>query len=198
MLEKWLLAIRLSWVALSRVATPIGFIAIMVFVVIATPYARASGRVTAFDSDPVLGKDELSKLRGGFNLANGAVINFGMQIQQFVNDSTKPVNTVDIALVQNNFTVTQTTGGKTTTTNLATLPQTFSPSGPINNGATQLAVTVSSQAVQSVIQNAANNQALTSVTTLNVQTQGLVNLVHQATSNAQLVQLMQMNSWTHH
>jgi len=190
--------VRLSCNFLARHGVLLFPIATVTLMLIAAPQARAGGRLTAFDSDPVVGKAELSKLRGGFNLGNGAVVNFGLQVQQFVNDAIKPVNDVQIMLVQNKFTVTQTTGGKTTTTDLAALPQTFSPSGPINNGATQLAVTITNQAVKSLIQNAANNQALTSITTLNVQTQGLVNMLHQAAANGQLVQTLQMNGWTHH
>jgi hypothetical protein len=161
-------------------------------------HASAMDHLTAFDAQPVLSKAELAKLRGGFALGGGLVVNFGLEIQQFVNDMTKPINDVNISLVQNNFTVTQTTGGTTTTSNLTGLPQTFSPAGVINNGATQLAVTVSNQAIKSIVQNSANNQALTSVVTLNVTTQGLMNKLQQTAGANQLIQLMQTNSWTHH
>jgi hypothetical protein len=164
----------------------------------APAHARTTERLTSFDSQPVVSKEELAKLRGGFSLGNGMVVNFGLQIQQFVNNMTKPVNDVNIQLVQNNFTVTQTTGGKTTTSTLTSLPQTFAPAGVINNGATQLAVTVSTQAIQSIVQNSANNQALTSVATLNVSTEGLMTALQHSVGTSQLIQTMQMNSWTHH
>jgi hypothetical protein len=161
--------------------------------------ARAADRLMAFDSQPVLTADQLALLRGGFDLGNGVSINFGLEIQQFVNDMLTPVNQVNLDLLKNNFTVTQTTGGKTTTSTLTSLPQTFTPTGPINNGATQLAVTITSQAIQSIVQNAANNQALTSVATLNVSTEGLLNVLRQTVGTNQMIQMMQMNSaWTHH
>ena len=164
----------------------------------APAHARTTERLTAFDSQPVLSKEELAQLRGGFSLGNGMVVNFGLQIQQFVNDMTKPLNDVNIQLVQNNFTVTQTTGNKTTTSTLTSLPQTFVPAGVVNNGATQLAVTISTQAIQSIVQNSANNQALTSVATLNVSTQGVMTALQHAVGTNQMIQTMQMNSWAHH
>jgi hypothetical protein len=160
-------------------------------------HARTTELLTSFDAQPVVSKEELAQLRGGFSLGNGMVVNFGLQIQQFVNDMTKPLNDVNIQLVHNNFTVTQTTGGKTTTSMLTSLPQTFVPAGVVNNGATQLAVTISTQAIQSIVQNSANNQALTSVATLNVSTQGVMTALQHAAGTNQLIQTMQMNSWTH-
>lgn len=165
----------------------------------ASAQARTPERLEAFDSQPVLSADELAVLRGGFDLGHGISVNFGLQIQQYVNNMLEPVNQVNLDLTKNNFTVTQTTGGKTTTQTLTSLPQTFTPSGPINNGATQLAITVSNQAIQSIVQNSANNQALTSVVTLNVSTEGMLNALRQTVGTNQMVQMMQMNSaWTHH
>jgi hypothetical protein len=162
----------------------------------ASAHGHAAERLTAFDAQPVLSKAELAKLRGGFALGNGVTVNFGLQIQQFVNDMTTPLNQVNINLVKNNFTVTQTAGGTTTT--LPSIPNVITPNGPINNGATNLAVTLANSGIQSVIQNSANNQALVQTTTLNISTQGLANTLHQIAGNNQMIQMIQMNSGMHH
>jgi hypothetical protein len=147
----------------------------------------------------VLSAAELDKLRGGFDLGNGITVNLGLQVQQFVNSLLTPVNQVNVS-VTNKLTVTQTTNGPNgpTTTTLPSIPSTITPIGPINNGATNLAVTLANSGITSTIQNSANNQALTQITTLNISTQGLVNVLHQMAGNSQMIQMIQMNSGIHH
>lgn len=196
MFEKWHTSARLgckSTLYRGIAALPI---AAALLVLGAPVHSRAGERLTAFDAQPVVSKAELAKLRGGFSLGNGVTINFGLQIQQFVNDLTAPLNQVNINLVKNNFTVTQTTGGTTTT--LPSVPNVITPNGPINNGATNLAVALSNSGIQSLIQNSANNQALAQTTTLNISTQGLANVLHQMAGNSQMIQTIQMNSGIHH
>ena len=196
MFEKWQSAARLGRTpALYRgiAALPVAA-ALLVFG--APAHARSVERLTAFDSQPVLSKAELAKLRGGFALANGVTVNFGLQVQQFVNNLTTPINQVNVDLVKNNFTITQTAGGKTTT--LPSIPNVIRPNVPINDGASNLAVTLSNQGIQSLVQNSANNTALAQITTLNVSTQGLVNALRQTMGTNQLIQTMQMNAGIHH
>jgi hypothetical protein len=196
MFEKYQSSARLSCKYAFQRALPV---AAALIALGAPVHGRAAERLVAFDSQPVLTADELAMLRGGFDLGNGISVNFGLEIQQFVNNMLTPVNQVNLDLLKNNFTVTQTTGGKTTTSTLTSLPQTFAPAGAVNNGATQLAITVSNQAIQSIIQNSANNTAISSVATLNVSTEGLVNVLRQSVGTSQMIQMMQMNSaWTHH
>jgi hypothetical protein len=160
---------------------------------------RAAVHVTEFDNQPVLSAAELDKLRGGFDLGNGITVNLGLQVQQFVNSLLTPVNQLNVS-VTNKLTVTQTTNGPNgpTTTTLPSIPSTITPIGPINNGATNLAVTLANSGITSTIQNSANNQALTQITTLNISTQGLVNVLHQMAGNSQMIQMIQMNSGIHH
>lgn len=163
----------------------------------APAHGRALERLTAFDSQPVVPKEELAKLRGGFDVGNGITVNFGLQITQYVNNLVTPFNQVNIDLVKNNFTVTQTTGGTTKT--LPSVPSVITPNVPVNNGLSNLSVTLANSGIQSVITNSANNTALAQNTTLNVSTQGLTNALRQATGNNTIIQTIQMNGgFTHH
>jgi hypothetical protein len=243
--------------------------------------------LTAFNSDPVLTRAELDRLRGGFLLSNGTMINFGISVSQYVNNQL--ANSISLK-VDNNFTLTQT--GTNGTTSVFSTPQgaihslsftpsqsgpvtasftppsggnspptpnglsgnlngltnspntnntphlgttTFTPtvsntnvvttntqasnitltSGPTsisitpsgltatlaavaNGGLTNLGVTINNGAIQSVIQNSANNQALTSVTTLNLTTQGLASTLHTAVMMNNIVGIIQSNALMHH
>jgi hypothetical protein len=197
MFNKWQTSARLC----IKSALCRGIAALPLAAVLLAPGVPAHGRtlerLTAFDAQPIVPKEELAKLRGGFNVGNGITVNFGLQVQQFVNDLLTPVNQVNIDLVKNNFTVTQTVGG--TTTALPSIPKVITPNGLINNGLSNLAVTLANSGIQSVITNSANNTALAQVTTLNVSTEGLANALRQAAGNNSLIQTIQMNSgFTHH
>jgi len=75
----------------------------------------------------------------------------------------------------------------------------ITPNVPINNGLSNLSVTLANSGIQSVITNSANNTALAQNTTLNVSTQGLTNALRQATGNNTIIQTIQMNGgFTHH
>jgi hypothetical protein len=250
--------------------------------------------LTAFNSDPALTRDELDQLRGGFFLPNGNMINFGISVQQYVNNQL--ANSVSLK-VNNNFTLTQTSPSGTTsffttpqggmnsvsftpskfgtttgtfnpgsptsnpisppstptnspsvpntltntqtpiqnsnntphlgttftpgvgTTNLVTTNTqtpsttmntsptsiTFTPSGlnatltaVANGGLTNLGITVNNGAIQSVIQNSANNQVLQSVMTLNLTTQGLASTLHNVVMMNNIAGIIQSNALMHH
>lgn len=169
----------------------------------AMPSAAHAELLTAFDHDPVVSTAELGKLRGGFELPGGALIQFGFQMQQYVNHvlqdtvSTSPI-TIGGGVVQPSFSVTQTdSNGHTVTTPYNQLP----PGGIQFKTATdggQISVNINNGSVQTLIQNSANNQALQSVTTINIATQGLVNVLHSAMSTAQIMNTIQTNSWLQH
>lgn len=168
----------------------------------AMPSAAHAELLTAFDHDPVVSTAELGKLRGGFELPGGALIQFGFQMQQYVNHvlqdtvSTSPI-TIGGGVVQPSFSVTQTVNGVTVTKPYNQLPpgglqfQTPTPGG-------QVSVNINNGSIQTLIQNSANNQALQSVTTINIATQGLVNVLHSAMSTAQIMNTIQTNSWLQH
>ena len=153
--------------------------------------------VAAFAGNPVVSAAELDKQRGGFMLSNGAMVNFGMEIQQFVNNTLQ--NDVNMAFgVKNTFTVTQTTPSGTTTTTYNQLPAnglTFQTSA--GGGATNEAVTVTNNAIQTITQNTQNNQALKTVTTVNISTQGFANVLHQASTNMQIINSIRTGGWRH-
>ena len=168
----------------------------------AMPSAAHAELLTAFDHDKVVGAAELAKLRGGFELPGGALIQFGFQMQQYVNHvlqdavSTSPI-TIGGGVVQPTFSVTQTVNGVTVTKPYNQLPpggiqfQTPTPGG-------QVSVNINNGSVQTLIQNSANNQTLQSVTTINIATQGLVNVLHSAMSTAQIMNTIHTNSWLQH
>lgn len=253
----------------------------------ATPIGGPT-ELLAFNSDPALTRAELDRLRGGFFLSNGNMINFGVSVQQYVNNQL--ANSVSLK-VDNNFTLTQTgpsgttsvfstpqggiksmsftpsklgsmtgsftppsggnppstpnnlpnnfsggTGGMTNTNNTPHLgAPTFTPpvsntnlvttntqtpnvimnSGPTsititpsalnatlsavaNGGLTNLGVTVNNGAIQSVIQNAANNQAFQSVTTLNLTTQGFASTLHNVVTMSNIAGVIQSNALLMH
>ncbi|MGH7074255.1 MAG: hypothetical protein ACREFD_08660 [Stellaceae bacterium] len=155
-----------------------------------TTGARASSNpreLLALSGEPALTSAQLAKLRGGFYV-NGALFQIGFDVQQFVNNSL--VNQV-------NYNVQS---GTLTTNNVAT----NGISGPItvtttsNDGTTQLSVTVSNGAVQTVVQNTANNRALQTITTLNVATQGEAQNIRNFIIGRNLANIIQSNAWMHH
>lgn len=166
------------------------------------PASRASASaLTEFDHDPVVSADELAQLRGGFVMPNGLLVRFGFEIQQIANDvvqnavSVGPV-TLANGVVQQNFTVTQTTPGGTQTMQLTQIPSGgFKFPTALNNGLTNLSVTINNQSVQSVIQNQANNQALRTVTTVNLSTQGLLSALQSTMRTAQILNSIHNNNW---
>jgi hypothetical protein len=253
----------------------------------ATPIGGPT-ELLAFNSDPALTRAELDRLRGGFFLANGNMINFGISVSQYVNNQL--ANSISLK-VDNNFTLTQT--GPTGTTSVFSTPQgaihslsfTSSNSGPMtasftppsggngsptmpnnisgsqngvtntpntnnishlatttvtptvsntnlvttntktpnailnstptsititpsglnatlsavaNSGLTNLGVTINNGAIQSVIQNAANNQAFQSVTTLNLTTQGFASTLHNVATMSNIAGVIQSNALLMH
>ncbi|MGH7015298.1 MAG: hypothetical protein ACREEL_14310 [Stellaceae bacterium] len=184
-------------VALAVVTAP------MIFVP-ATAFAKMDPQLlAALAGAPPLTASQLNKQRGGFYLPNGALVNFGLEVQQIVNHTVMNDLTVDME-TRNHFTVTQTqttpTGGTTTTTSeLTSLPNNgFTANTITNNGQTKLTTTVTNGAIQTLVQNTVNNQAIQTVTTLNVSTQGFQSAVHNVATTAQIFNTIQMNSWMHH
>ncbi len=165
----------------------------------ANPTLAATSSIEAFFNDAsALSAADLESQRGGFRLANGARINFGVEIQQLVNNTLQ--NEVQISShAQNHFTVTQNQNGQTTTTNLSQLPNNgIVAQTQANNGLTNLAVTVSNGSLQSLVQNAANNTSVQVATTVNIDTQGLSGILHAGMTGVQLSQLLQANQFIHH
>jgi hypothetical protein len=149
--------------------------------------------LAAFAGDPVVSTSELDKQRGGFFLPNGGLVNFGLEIQQFVDNTLQ--NALTVNQVANHFTVT--TGG--TTTDLTQLPANgFTATTVTNNGATKLVTTILNGAIHTLAQNTANSQTIQTVTTLNIATQGFQSALHNVTTTAQILNTIQMNSWIHH
>lgn len=168
----------------------------------AMPSPAHAELLTAFDHDQVVSAAELSKLRGGFELPSGALIQFGFQMQQFVNHtlqetvSTGPI-TIGNGAIQPTFSVTQTVNGIAQTQTYDHLPPggiNFPTSFPGGN----ISVNINNGSVQTLIQNSDNNQTLQSVTTINIATQGLVNILHSAMSTAQIIHTIQTNNWLQH
>ncbi len=179
----------------------VGIVAVAAPLVLAPSIAFAKmdrQMLAAFAGAPVVSAAELDKQRGGFMLPNGALVNFGMEIQEFVNNTLKNDVKVDFS-VQNHFTVTQTQGTTTTTTTYSQLPNGgLSFQTPSNGGLTQQTVNIANNTIQTLVQNSANNQALKTVTTVNVSTQGLAQTLQQLSTNAQIMNTIHMNSWMHH
>jgi hypothetical protein len=250
----------------------------------ATPVGGPT-EVLAFDSGPALTRAELDRLRGGFFLPNGNMINFGISVSQYVNNQL--ANSISLK-VDNNFTLTTTgpsgttsvfstpqggfnstsfsnsksgsmtasftpqSGGNAPTTtpnnfsgnsngvtntsntvhlgtttvtptvsntnvvttntqasnirlNTGTTSLTITPSAlnatlsaVANGGLTNLGVTINNGAIQSVIQNAANNQAFQSVTTLNLTTQGFASTLHNTFLMNNIAGVIQSNALLMH
>jgi hypothetical protein len=146
--------------------------------------------LSAFSGAKVLTASELGKVRGGFDAGGGVFVQIGFEVSQFANNvlqnqvSVSPIN-IHGNSVTNTFTVTQTTaGGGTKITTLSQLPAggltalTNLNSNAQNVPQTVLSVTLNNGSIQSLIQNQANNQALSSITTVNIITQGLLNAIH--------------------
>lgn len=155
--------------------------------------------LAAFAGNPVVSAAELDKQRGGFLLSNGAMVNIGMEVQQFVNNTLQNDVTMTESII-NHLTVSQTTPSGTTTQVLSQLPPgglTFQTSTSSTGGATNQAVTVTNNAIQTITQNSQSNQALKTITTLNISTQGLANVLHQASTNFQIINSIRMNGWHH-
>lgn len=153
---------------------------------------------SAFAGAPVVSAAELARQRGGFMLPSGLMVNFGMEVQQFVNNTLTNDVKADFS-AQNHFTVTQTHGDTTTMQTYTQLP----PGGlsfptTSNGGLTQQTVNIVNNTIQSLVQNSANGQSLKTVTTVNIATQGLANLLHQAGTNSQVMNAIHMSSWMHH
>ena len=153
--------------------------------------------LVAFADEPVLSTAELDKQRGGFFLPNGAMVNFGVEVQQFIDNTLQ--NALSVSGIQNNFTVTQTTPSGTTTENISQLPSNgFSITTTGNGGQTKLVTNITNGTIQTLVQNGASNHSIQTVTTINVATQGFQRAVQQVTTNFQIMNTIHMNNWTHH
>lgn len=167
----------------------------------AAPSQAGTEILNVFHRTNVVSAAELARLRGGFMMPNGSLVQFGFKVQQFVNDTLKNVVTVgpvDLAngVVQNNFTVTQTTPSGTTTTHPTSLPAGgFTFPVTANDGKTNLTVNIGSSSVQTLIQNRADNLSLRSVTTVDVATQKLMPALNAAVAASQMIHTIQSNSW---
>jgi hypothetical protein len=161
-----------------------------------TAYARVDRQLlAAFAGAPVLSANELDHQRGGFYLPNGALVNFGLEVQQFVDHTLTNDVKVDFDSVRHTFNVNQLTGDST---QLTSIPGGFEATTDFNNHTTHLSTTVVNGAIQNVIQNTANNQNLQTVTTLNISTQGFQNALHHITITSQILNTIHTNSWIHH
>jgi hypothetical protein len=163
----------------------------------AVAYANAigPGLLTEFNQDRVLSKGELDRQRGGFFLPNGAMVSLGVEIQQYVNNQLE--NQVTYT-VKNTFSVTQTTPqGTTIYTQPVTLASVVVPS-LASTGTTTLTGQVLNGAVQSVIQNTANNTAIKSVTTVTLNTQGLASLFRNNMMAGNILSAIQLNATMFH
>ena len=153
--------------------------------------------LVAFADEPVLSTAELDKQRGGFFLPNGAMVNFGVEVQQFIDNTLQ--NALSVSGIQNNFTVTQTTPSGTTTENISQLPSNgFSITTTGNGGQTKLVTNITNGTIQTLVQNGASNHSIQTVTTINVATQGFQQAVQKVTTNFQIMNTIHMNNWTHH
>lgn len=153
--------------------------------------------LVAFADEPVLSATELDKQRGGFFLPNGAMVNFGVEVQQFIDNTLQ--NALSVSGIQNNFTVTQTTPSGTTTENISQLPANgFSVTTTGNGGQTKLVTNITNGAIQTLVQNAASDHSIQTVTTINVATQGFQKALQNVTTNFQIMNTIHMNNWTHH
>ena len=163
-----------------------------------TAFAKETREMlVAFADEPVLSTAELDKQRGGFFLPNGAMVNFGVEVQQFIDNTLQ--NALSVSGIQNNFTVTQTTPSGTTTENISQLPSNgFSITTTGNGGQTKLVTNITNGTIQTLVQNGASNHSIQTVTTINVATQGFQQAVQQVTTNFQIMNTIHMNNWTHH
>ena len=163
-----------------------------------TAFAKETREMlVAFADEPVLSTAELDKQRGGFFLPNGAMVNFGVEVQQFIDNTLQ--NALSVSGIQNNFTVTQTTPSGTTTENISQLPSNgFSITTTGNGGQTKLVTNITNGTIQTLVQNGASNHSIQTVTTINVATQGFQRAVQQVTTNFQIMNTIHMNNWTHH
>jgi hypothetical protein len=155
--------------------------------------------LTAFNDAKVLTSSELDKVRGGFDAGGGVFVQIGFEIDQFANNvlqnqvSVSPITIQGNKVITNTFTVTQTTpSGGTTTTTSAQIPITVQTNlNPVQGvPATVLAVTVNNGSIQSLVQNQANNQTLSTVTTVNITTQGLLNAIQNVETISRLNQMV--------
>jgi hypothetical protein len=152
--------------------------------------------VVAFAGEHTLTASELAKLRGGWYLPTGGFVNFGMEIQHFVNnvvDHDVVVNQVD-----NHWTETDTTPTGTTTGPLTKWPTVTTTTTDPHGGSTTVTTSLTSSAITTLVQNTANNLPIQTITTVNVSTQGFQNALHGVASTAQILNTIQMNSWMHH
>lgn len=163
-----------------------------------TAFAKETREMlVAFADEPVLSTAELDKQRGGFFLPNGAMVNFGVEVQQFIDNTLQ--NALSVSGIQNNFTVTQTTPSGTTTENISQLPSNgFSITTTGNGGQTKLVTNITNGTIQTLVQNGASNHSIQTVTTINVATQGFQQAVQHVTTNFQIMNTIHMNNWTHH
>ncbi|MGH6976418.1 MAG: hypothetical protein ACREED_05260 [Stellaceae bacterium] len=162
-----------------------------------TAFAKETREMlVAFADEHVLSAAELDKQRGGFFLPNGAMVNFGVEVQQFIDNTLQ--NALSVSGIQNNFTVTQTTPSGTTTENISQLPSNgFSVTTVGNNGETKLVTNITNGAIQNLVQNGASNHSIQTVTTINVSTQGFQKALQTVTTNFQIMNTIRMNNWTH-
>lgn len=163
-----------------------------------TAFAKETREMlVAFADEPVLSTAELDKQRGGFFLPNGAMVNFGVEVQQFIDNTLQ--NALSVSGIQNNFTVTQTTPSGTTTENISQLPANgFSVTTTGNGGQTKLVTNITNGAIQTLVQNSASDHSIQTVTTINVATQGFQKALQNVTTNFQIMNTIHMNNWTHH
>lgn len=157
-------------------------------------YAKADKQLlTAFAGDEVVTTAELDKQRGGFFLPNGATVSFGLEVQQFVNNTLQ--NDLQVLQVQNHFNVTQNGA----TTQLAQLPAGgFNTVTTTADGLTKITTKVTDGAIESLVQNAGSNKSIQTVTTLHISTQGFQNALHHVTQTADIINTIHINNWVHH
>lgn len=160
--------------------------------------------LSIFRRNDVVAAAELDKLRGGFMMPDGALIRFGYKVQQYVNntlENTVSLGPVDVAHdgIQNTYTVTQTTPNGTHSVAPAALPPSgFNFSNSANNGQTRLSVNFDNNNLINMVQNTANDQAIRTVTTVNVSTRGFANILHTSMGSLQVLYTIQHNSWLQH
>lgn len=142
----------------------------------AVAYAKADKQLlTAFAGDEVVTATELDKQRGGFVLPTGGLVNFGLEIQDMVNGT----------IVQT-FNTTNLPAGGVNVTSTA------------NGGLTKFDTTITKGVISTVVQNGANNQAIQTITTLNISTQGFQTALHTVTQTTQILNTIRTNVWMHH
>lgn len=152
--------------------------------------------VVAFTGDHIMTASELNELRGGFYLPTGGFLNFGLEIQHFVNHVMD--NDTVINQVENHWTETQTTPTGTTTGPLTSFPTITTTTTNPKGGSTTVTTSLTSNAITTLVQNTANNVPIQTVTTVNVSTQGFQNALHNVGTAAQILNTIQLNSWMHH